>query len=760
MEQERPLTRLNSGTNIDSKGQVEISVVAPCLNEEANLPELVRRVMAVFENKRLNGELILVDDGSTDRTIEIVRVLMKEYPTLRFERHASNLGIERAWRTGASVACGAFVCLIDSDLQNPPEQIWSLYQEIMFSRADLVQGYRSSIGRLRDSRYLFSRALNMLLNAAFSMRLRDNKSGFVIAPKDVLSDVLRHRLRYSYFQSFIAVSAASKGYSIREVETLFESRLAGTSFITGKVARVVLCSLLDIAKAIYEFRFSIKRDNILADFLRDHRPTKSEAPLPLWRRALFGAYFMLTPLHKWMISRRAKLYYHELKRSQWLSAADMKKLQEMKLRALVQHSYRHVPFYREMMDNLGLGPKDIQTVEDLQKLPLLSKQAVRENLYFSLLSDNHDKKKIIRISTSGSTGEPFTCFADQHQLEIRWASTLRSTEWTGYRFGDKQARLWHQTIGMSRSQIIREKIDAILCRRLFIPAFEMSDKSIEAFVKKLSRYKPSFIDGYAESFNFLASYLKSTELQGFRPKAIMSSAQILPEQSRDIVENAFGCKVFDKYGSREFSGIAYECEAHQGHHVIAESYIVEIIKDGRPAKPGEMGEVVVTDLNNYCMPLIRYRLGDLAVAMDSEAACACGRGLPMIGKIEGRVQALIVGKSGRYLPGAFFAHLFKDYDYLIRQYFVEQTVPGEINLKIVKGARFTDDEFSKVLAELHQYLGDETPIHIEFCDKIPMVRTGKQHGSLSRLQIDFQSLRNQDASPGSDAECSGPSTMV
>ena len=178
------------------------------------------------------------------------------------------------------------------------------------------------------------------------------------------------------------------------------------------------------------------------------------------------------------------------------------------------------------------------------------------------------------------------------------------------------------------------------------------------------------------------------------------------------MENSFGCKVFDKYGSREFSGIAYECEAHQGHHVVAESYVVEILKDGRPAKPGEMGEVVVTDLNNYCMPLIRYRLGDVAVAVDPKASCACGRGLPLIGKIEGRVQALIFGKSGRYMPGTFFAHLFKDYEYLIRQYFVEQVVHGEIILKIVKGPRFSEDEFQTVLSLLREHLGDNTIISV------------------------------------------------
>jgi phenylacetate-CoA ligase len=730
---------------------IEISIVAPCLNEEGNIPELVRRVVSLFDSKHLHGELILVDDGSTDRTVEVVSELMKEYPMLRFERHACNLGIEAGWKTGVNAARGRFVCLIDADLQNPPEQVWRLYQEIMFSRADVAQGYRSSIGRLRDSRYLMSRALNVLLNSAFGMRLRDNKSGFVIAHKEVLQDILRHRLKYNYFQSLLAVSAVSKGYSIREVETLFESRLAGKSFIKGLAVRMILKTFSDVFKGFYEFRLSTKRDHILADFLKTHKPVTADRSPALWRKVLFEVYFLLTPLHKWMITRRAKLYYHELKKSQWLSPADVKQLQQLKLRALIQHAYRHVPYYHDRMRALGLKPEDVQTLEDLQKLPLLSKQDVRQNLYFDLLSDNHDKKRIIRVSTSGSTGEPFTCFADQHQLEIRWASTLRSAEWTGYQFGDKQARLWHQTIGMSKLQVMREKIDAFLCRRLFIPAFEMSESSIKSFIERLAKYQPTFIDGYAESFNFLATYLKTSELAGLRPRAIMSSAQILPEQSRRVIEESFGCKVFDKYGSREFSGIAYECEAHQGHHVVAESYIVEILKDGHPAKPGEMGEVVITDLNNYCMPMIRYRLGDLAVAMDSSKTCACGRGLPMIGQIEGRVQALIVGSSGRYLPGTFFAHLFKDYDYLIRQYLVEQVAQGEINLKIVKGLRFTTDEFDKVLTLLREFLGTETIINVEFCEKIGMVRTGKQQGSISRLNLDFQRLRGASDSTSAEA---------
>jgi phenylacetate-CoA ligase len=228
----------------------------------------------------------------------------------------------------------------------------------------------------------------------------------------------------------------------------------------------------------------------------------------------------------------------------------------------------------------------------------------------------------------------------------------------------------------------------------------------------------------------------------------MSSAQSLPESSRRIIEEAFGCKVFDKYGSREFSGIAYECEAHQGHHVVAEGYIVEILKDGRPAAPGELGEIVITDLNNYCLPFLRYRIGDLGEAMDNRVACPCGRGLPRIGNIEGRVQSIIVGADGQHVPGTFFAHLFKDYDHAIRHYQVVQERRGEIVLKIIKGGRYSEQALNEVLAVLQRYLGARMQIHVEFTDSIPMVRTGKRLAAVSKLKLDLQ---------GGDVEVAAPS---
>jgi phenylacetate-CoA ligase len=366
---------------------------------------------------------------------------------------------------------------------------------------------------------------------------------------------------------------------------------------------------------------------------------------------------------------------------------------------------------------------------------------VRRHLYFDIMSDNHDKADILKIATSGSTGEPFVCFVDRAQLEFRWAATLRSMEWTGYRFGDRQLRLWHQTVGMSRTQVAREMADALLSRRKFIPAYEMTDESLKEFVRTIEEYQPVLLDGYAESFNFLARYLKDHGRLHLSPKGIISSAQTLPDSSRRAIEEAFGCKVFDKYGSREFSGIAYECEAHRGHHVVGEGYIVEVLKDGRPCPPGEVGEVVITDLNNYCLPFLRYRIGDLAEAIDPAEPCPCGRGLPRLGRIEGRVQSILIGSNGTYVPGTFFAHVLKDYDHAIRQFQIVQEERGAIVFKVVRGKRFTDEALEEVLTVLRRYLGADLRIAVEYHENIDMVRTGKRLATVSKLGIDFQEIK-------------------
>ncbi len=720
---------------------VDLSIIVPCFNEQDNVARLVEAVGREATKANVSYEVLLVDDGSTDNTWSEITLAAESMQEVLAARHNENQGLAAAWRTGLVSASGRYACFFDADMQHQPRDIFTLYRTLLISEVDIVQGVRSMVGRPRDHRWFISRTLNLLLNIVFRLNSKDSKSGFLLAPRHVLKDLVDHRGRYSYFQTFVSVAAAAKGYSVLEIDTSFRERRAGQSFLAGHKSVVVSAkALADFFPALLEF--GGRRHPYGSWSIAPRFGAKSPHPYRGWRRALFEAYFATMPLHKWTIRRSARRLYLELKATEYSNRDQLDEIQAQKLQRLIQHAYNHVPLYRSRMDEKGIHPTDVALSSDVSRLPLLNKADVREHLYFDLFSRHHREGDLLKITTSGSTGEPFTTYGDRYQLEMRFASTLRALEWTGWRFGDRQARLWHQTLGMTRSQIVRERIDAWFMRRLFIPAFEISPENIGDFVERIRSHRPLLIDGYAESLNFLARYVESGSNPGFHPKAVMSSAQALPYGTRRAIEDGFGAKVFDKYGSREFSGIAYQCESSHDHHVMDESYLVEVLVDERPARPGETGEVVITDLNNFSVPLIRYRIGDLAVAVDNSTKCACGRSSRRIGEIAGRTQAIVHCKDGTWIPGTFFAHFFKDYEDVIRQFQIVQEMAGAFDIRVVLAEDASAELVPPVLERLRDYVG-ETQIGVEFVDEIPLVRTGKRSPVVSNVQLDFQSVGSE-----------------
>jgi phenylacetate-CoA ligase len=250
------------------------------LNEELNLPELTRRVVQTFEMGNVKGELVIVDDGSTDSTARVIRELMKQHPGVVVGQfHGANKGIAESWRTGVKAARGTYACVIDSDLQYQPEDIPRLLRALVDYAVDVVQGWRSAVGRERGARFYLSRGFNTLLNTTFGMDLQDNKSGFVMATRDVLEDLLSYEGKYYYWQSFIMVAAKAKGYSYKEVEVLFERRRQGTSFLDAQAYRASFRSLVDLAKAAVEYRVKARRQQH-ERFEKLKPATMQEAPPP------------------------------------------------------------------------------------------------------------------------------------------------------------------------------------------------------------------------------------------------------------------------------------------------------------------------------------------------------------------------------------------------------------------------------------------------------------------------------------------------
>jgi phenylacetate-CoA ligase len=257
----------------------------------------------------------------------------------------------------------------------------------------------------------------------------------------------------------------------------------------------------------------------------------------------------------------------------------------------------------------------------------------------------------------------------------------------------------------------------------------------------IERYKPVLIDGYAESLNFISMFAPhSTRRERI---SVMSSAQQLTPETRNLIREKLNARVFDKYGSREFSGIAYQYAEGKNFHVQDESYIVEILVDGRKALPGEVGELVITDLNNFSAPLIRYRIGDLALAVE-QTPCPCGRSHSQIGMISGRTQALVLCANGVWLPGTFFAHFFKDFQFAIQHYQIVQMIPGAFRVKIIPTSRYSTEIESQIRSGLYRFTGSHTGIEFIRVTEIPMERTGKRTPVISKVSVDFQSIKPEE----------------
>jgi phenylacetate-CoA ligase len=231
--------------------------MVPCLDEEANVPELVRRVAAVLASAEVaargGGELILVDDGSTDGTEATARAEAHRHPWVRVARHPDNRGIVAAWRTGCAEARGRRICILDADLQYQPEEILVLWRALEAGGVDISQGVRRWTDGRIGSRYWISRGFNALVNAVFGMREPDNKSGFLVCNREVFAELLRHRAGYRYWQLFVMVAAARKGYRCGRVETPFHPRRRGRSFLANVPVGVMASALVDVGRAIGEY---------------------------------------------------------------------------------------------------------------------------------------------------------------------------------------------------------------------------------------------------------------------------------------------------------------------------------------------------------------------------------------------------------------------------------------------------------------------------------------------------------------------------
>ena len=404
-------------------------------------------------------------------------------------------------------------------------------------------------------------------------------------------------------------------------------------------------------------------------------------------------------------------------------------LQSGLLRRLLRHAYQHTAYFREVMDERGLRPEDFESAADLHKLPLLDRNTVRATMD-SRMSGAGPAPAITK-STSGTTGEPVVVKYNAESRHWRDATRWRGYGWGGYRIGMRAYHYWG--FGpQNPSWLLRQKtaLDRRVKRDLYVDCTPRSDEALTSAVQQLVKFRPQVMVAYAAGAAALAKFVNEQGLREWDDFPVIVGAERLWPKDREEIVRAFG-PAFETYGCREVMLMASECEHHNGMHTSMETMVVEVVvrnPDGstRAAKPGETGEVVITDLHNLSCPMIRYLNGDLAVAHE-EGTCSCGRGLTKIGPIEGRTTETLRDGHGNAVSGMVFNILFGVMDHVVNKFQVVQKKDGKVVMKVVpKSGPVLAEANSRAIQQFADKYLPGSPFAIEYVDDIPLTAAGKR----------------------------------
>ncbi|PCJ27293.1 MAG: polysaccharide biosynthesis protein [SAR86 cluster bacterium] len=439
---------------------------------------------------------------------------------------------------------------------------------------------------------------------------------------------------------------------------------------------------------------------------------------------------ILYPVYESGIRRRKTLHYlKKLNQNQWMSLDELQALQWGELKKLLNHAYEQSPYYRGLFQTLNIHPDDIKSHSDFLKFPICSREEM-VNHNQEMVARNY-KDKVSLKTTGGSTGVPVQFALDRNSYEWRTAAAQRGYQWANCEAGQHTLYIWGVDVG-NPSFVSRAK-NALyhrLFNRTMFNCFNFDDKEMQRCLEFINAKRPTGIVSFTTAIYNLAKYIDDNDLQCASVPSIITGAEKLYDYQRELMEKVFQTKVFNTYGCREVMLIAAECEKHEGLHVTMDNLFVEILKDGKPAAPGESGEVVITDLHNYGMPFIRYKNGDIAV--QSAEACSCGRGLPLIKDIDGRKMDEIVACDGKVVSGGFFPHLLKEIDE-IQKFQVIQKTSNNLVIKLVQKQNIKAQQLEFCSAEIKKVLGDEMEIDFQFVDEIPLTPSGKYRVTISEI---------------------------
>ena len=386
------------------------------------------------------------------------------------------------------------------------------------------------------------------------------------------------------------------------------------------------------------------------------------------------------------------------------------------LEQLLDFAVKHVPYYKQF--------KNYKTLTDFL---FLTKDIIRKESK-SLLTDDIQKRKWYYNTSGGSTGEPVRLVQDvQMSRYSKWVRA-ETHRWAGYQPGQRLIKLWGSSSESSQYKQLKAKVGLWIRNEIFLDTFELSEEKICSYVGIINRFKPRLIVGYASSLYSISQYVLNHSIEIKDIGAIVSSAGTLYPEMRQAMENAFHCKVFNRYGSREVTIVAAEDGSDKGLRVTPIAYVEVVRADGSPCEEGEIGEIVVTSLANFAMPLIRYRIGDMGVLKKHGSQT-------YLEKIVGRTVELFKTKDGRLIDGEYFTHLtyFKDWikNFRFRQIDYDYIV---IEIVLCSTHKPPENELSEVEADVKKMMGDDVRINWKFVDSIEPLPSGKYVYTISDIK--------------------------
>lgn len=438
---------------------------------------------------------------------------------------------------------------------------------------------------------------------------------------------------------------------------------------------------------------------------------------------------IIYPIYRALKRDKVLFYLDEMRRVQHLDPGDIRRYQWGKLRKILDHASKRVPYYRDMFEELGLRAEDIRGEEDLRRLPVLRKSNILANPE-AFIAENYPRDHLDPDSTGGSTGEILYFFVGRDANQARRANTIRMNEWNGIGIGDKTAMLWGTAFDMARVGKIRSAVKSWLSNQVMLSAYRMGESSMETYIERLKRFKPDLLIGYPSAMTHFAQSILGSGVESIRPRAVVLSGETLFDWQREVITQAFGTDPYDHYGCREFGGIARECEARQGLHIACERVVLEVIPTEEAGLDDGVGELLVTDLDSFGMPFIRYAIEDMgAITWDK---CSCGLGLPRLVRTIGRTFDVVRAPNGNSLGGTFWTILLRKKKG-VERFQVIQDKLDSITIAVKPTGEFSDRTRQYILDKVRDACGPDMKVRFEIKPDLETTASGKFRFVISRL---------------------------